>query len=310
MGRQQIIFRLVIAVGCLLTALHVAAQPPKLTQQAIQRYQGGDLMAARSAILEALQSPNHQNDVYTWYVKGFIFKEIYKDIDKESPTSENREIATEAILKSLDLSASGRQAEHLENIERALRYLAISYYNDAVVATRALSETTLDLPERYYNRYKALNSKLEPDFDYRAQDAEFYKNMARGCRKIFDRSPESNYVYFEKSNTYYKKAIELVPDDFQANYNLAVNYYNHGVHKIRKIDHNTEIFELIRIQDECITLFKQALPYMRNAHRIQPEHRKTLGGLMAIYRSLSDNQQAQNYQEQLETLIREGRTKE
>lgn len=166
------------------------------------------------------------------------------------------------------------------------------------------------LPERYYTRYKALNAKLEPNKDYNAQDAEFYKNMARGCRQIFDRAPESNLVYFEKSNDYYRQALELIPDDFQANYNIAVNYYNHGVHKIRKIDHTTEIFELIRIQDECIALFKQALPYMRNAHRLQPEHRKTLGGLMAIYRSLSDNLQAQSYQEQLETLIRKGSAKD
>lgn len=310
MGSQQLIFRLLIAVGCLLTALTVAAQPPKLTQQAIQRYQDGDLMAARSAILESLQDPKNQSDVYTWYVKGFVFKEIYKDIDKESPTSENREVATEAILKSLDLASSGRQAEHLENIHRALQYLAISYYNDAVIATRSLSEATMALPERYYTRYKALNAKLEPNKDYNAQDAEFYKNMARGCRQIFDRAPESNLVYFEKSNDYYRQALELIPDDFQANYNIAVNYYNHGVHKIRKIDHTTEIFELIRIQDECIALFKQALPYMRNAHRLQPEHRKTLGGLMAIYRSLSDNLQAQSYQEQLETLIRKGSAKD
>jgi tetratricopeptide (TPR) repeat protein len=305
-----LIFRLFVAVGCLLTALTVAAQPPKLTQQAIQRYQDGDLMAARSSILEALQNPKNQKDVYSWYVKGFIFKEIYKDIDKESPTSENREVATEAILKSLDLAASGRQAEHLENIERALQYLAISYYNDAVIATRALSESNLELPERYYARYKTLNKRLDPEKDYTAQDTEFYKNMARGFRHIFDRDPDSNFVYFEKSNDYYRKAIDLNPEDFQANYNLAVNYYNHGVHKIRKIDHNTEIFELIRIQDECIVLFKKALPYMREAHRIQPEHRKTLGGLMAIYRSLSENNQARTYQEQLETLIRQGSSKD
>jgi tetratricopeptide (TPR) repeat protein len=309
MGRQQLITILSV-VGLLFAVSFASAQPPKLTQQAIQRYQAGDLMAARSSIIEALQNPKNQSDAYTWYVKGFIFKEIYKDIDKESASSENREIATEAILKSLDLSASGRQAEHQENAERALRYLAISYYNDAVVATRSLSEATFDLPERYYQRYKALNTRLEPEKDYSSQDAEFFKNMARGCRQIFDRDPEQNMVYFERSNDYYRKAIALQPDDFQANYNLAVNYYNHGVHKIRKIDHNTEIFELIRIQEECVQLFKRALPYMNAAHRIQPEHRKTLGGLMAIYRSLSDNEKATAYQEQLESLIRKGSTKD
>lgn len=308
MGCQQLIRRTLLAMSFAWAALSAFAQPSGgKTEQAIKQYQAGDLMAARTSINESLQEADTQKNAYAWYVKGFIYKEIYKEIEKGNPTSENREIAVEAVLKSMSLDASGRQAE---NNHKALHYLAVSFYNDAVILTRSLTPENLLLPERYYLRYKTLNEHLEPNKDFRRQDVEFYKNMARGCRLIYENDPVNHPVFFEKTIAYYQKALVAIPDDFQANYNIAVNYYNRGVHKIRKIDHTTEIFELIAIQDECIALFKLALPYMLKAHEAEPQHRKTLGGLMAIYRSLSDSGEATIYQRKLEALIQNGNTDE
>jgi tetratricopeptide (TPR) repeat protein len=310
MGNQQLIFRsLLLLFSIVLTAVGAFAQPGPITTQAIQRVQTGDLMAAQTAIVQALQSKEEGQSAYTWYVKGYIFKEIYKDIDKGNPQSENRDVAVEAILHSMDLLAKQPSAEGElnENNTKALSYLALSYYNDAVLLTRSLSAAHIEAPERYYLRYKTLYKRIEPNRDFAAQDVEFYKNMARGCRLIYEKDPLNSSVYYAKSNAYLQQAIDLAPNDFQANYNLAVSHYNHGVYKIKQIDHNTEIYELIRIQDECIALFKLALPYMRKAHELKPDHRKTLGGLMAIYRSLSENDQASTYQQLLEELIRQNK---
>ncbi len=294
-------------MAALLLSAFAMAQPGALTSKAIQRVQAGDLMAARSAIIEAIQSPKERNAPYTWYVKGYVFKEIYKEIDKGNPQSENREIAVEAILKSIELGqATAGNAELETNTEKALRYLAVSYYNDAVLMARSLTPETIDAPVQRYERYKQLLMALEPQHDFTDQDVEFYKNMARGAKQIYDANPAVNGLYFERSNQFYRQAIALAADDFQANYNLAVNYYNHGVHKIRKIDHNTEIFELIRIQDECVALFKQALPYMRKANELKPDHRSTLSGLMAIHRSLSEDDAAALFQTRLEAIIKKG----
>lgn len=311
MGNRQLIFRgIQLLFWLVLTTAGMMAQPGPITTQAIQRAHSGDWMAARSSILEALQNSDEKRSPYTWYVKGYIFKEIYKEIDKGNPASENREIAVEAILKSMELLAGAPSAEGelAENNKKALSYLALSFYNDAVLLTRSVSANNIEAPEGFYNRYKTLFAVVEPNHDFAAQDVEFYKNMARGCRIIYEKDPLNSAVYYAKSNGYLLEAIAIAPDDFQANYNLAVNHYNHGVHKIRQIDHNTEIYELIRIQDECIALFKQALPYMLKAHELEPGHRKTLGGLMAIYKSLSEDDQASAYQQKLEELIRRNKT--
>jgi hypothetical protein len=96
------------------------------------------------------------------------------------------------------------------------------------------------------------------------------------------------------------------PKDYQANYNIAINYYNQGAYKIRQVNYNTEIYELIMIQDESVKLFKQSLPYMLEAHSQRPNRKETLKGLMAIYRSLSDEQKSNQYKNRLEELIKSG----
>ncbi|WP_306640906.1 hypothetical protein [Sanyastnella coralliicola] len=299
--------RMIQRLGALLliiAPLFSLAQGTPKTEEAVRIYQTGDLMAARTQILDALQSSEEKDQAYTWFVKGFIFKEIFKQIEKGNPFSENREVAVEAILHSMKLDGKG---EYRENNVNALKYLSLTYYNDAVLLTKSLNESNLEFPLQFYQRYKELYVHIEPAKDHKEQDLEFYKNMGKACRILYEKEDGTKVIYFDKMVDFYKMALEVAPEDFQANYNLAVNYYNKGVYKIRKIDHNTEIFELIRIQDECVALFKQALPFMLAAHEAQPEHADTLKGLMAIYRSLSDRETAMAYQEELEKLITDGK---
>lgn len=304
MGSQRMIkYGLCLAMFLFTTGISAQKQLV-LTNEATARYEAGDLMAARSSILEALASPQEKNEPYTWFVKGFIFKEIFKEIEKGNPFSENREIAVDAILRSMQLDTSDK---YIVNNKNALKYLALTYYNDAVLLTRSLDETNMEYPLNFYERYKELYAYIDADKVYVSQDVEFFKNMGRACRQLYERSDGENMAYFDQMLEYYNRALAIAPNDFQTNYNLGVNYYNRGVYKIRKIDHNTEIFELIRIQDECIALFKEALPFMLSAHENDPEHGDTLKGLMAIYRSLSDQVQALAYQEELEQLISEGK---
>lgn len=308
MGRSRIKIQVILWLVASLIQLAAFAQPDlPQTNRAISFCEANDLMAARNTILEAVQSEKEGNHPYTWYVKGFVFKEIFKQIEKANPYSENREVAVDAILRSLEMDKTDT---YVINNHNALRYLAVTFYNDAVLLTRTLDKEKIDEPVLFYERYKGLNSIVEPTKDYTSKDLEFYKNMARACRLIYEKQPEIEPVYFESMERYYFKAMEVDPNDFQSRYNLAVNYYNKGVHEIRKIDHNTEIVELMRIQDECIALFKKALPYMQSANNINPDHLGALKGLMAIHRSLSDDITSAEYREKLESLINDGKPRE
>ncbi|MGB1032594.1 MAG: hypothetical protein ACPGWM_08255 [Flavobacteriales bacterium] len=273
------------------------------TSQAVKLYESGDLVGAKEVILDALQKEEEQNHPYTWCVKGFIFKEIYKTIENKDRYSSNRDIAIDALKTSIRLDTN----KEYENTNlKALEFLANTLYNDVVYLTRGLNEYNVEEPEKFYKRYKTVWRLVEPNADFTDKDVELFRVMAEGFNKIYKSDPERNAVFFDKSATYYKKAISLKGDDTVANYNLAILYYNRGVFKIKKIDSNTEIFELITIQDECIELFKQSLPYMKKAHELDSTRKEPLKGLRAIYKSLSEDQEEEKYRTLLERYIKEG----
>ncbi|MDG1262817.1 MAG: hypothetical protein P8H59_12480 [Flavobacteriales bacterium] len=302
MGNIQLTYRCLLSAFLLSVASIAFGQAP-LTDRAVALYQEGDLMAARDAALEAVQSPEERETAYAWFVKGFVFKEIYKQIEKANPYSENREVAVESIKMSMQLDSIG---EYTDNNQKALTFIATTYYNDAVKLTKSLSFDNLEEPEKFYAKYKTIDALVEPNKSYAKQDVEMFMNLAKGNRLLYEKDMEKNTAYFDNVVDYYKKALELNPEEYSANHNLAINLYNRGVYKIRKINHNTEIFELMAIQEECVTYFKKSLPYMLKANELNKNREETVKGLMAIYRSLSDDEQAMIYETQLDIILNEG----
>jgi len=286
----------------LLIAFGAQAQNDLVTSAAKQ-CEAGELSEARGTIEEALRNPAVAKDPYAWFVKGYIFKEIYKQRDNRDKYSENREIAVASIKRSVELDKNGK---YEDLIGRAAKFLAVSYFNDAVDTTYNLTYQNQNEPEYFFKKYRSLYPIFDPDKDYTSEKIELYKALGSGYRKLYDRNREQNQIYIDKAIEYYKKVLEMDPKDYQANYNIAINYYNQGAYKIRQVNYNTEIYELIMIQDESVKLFKQSLPYMLEAHSQRPNRKETLKGLMAIYRSLSDEQKSNQYKNRLEELIKSG----
>lgn len=298
---------LIILLCALLLSIGISAQPklPK-TQQAIAYTESGQLIQARDQILIALKDQQEQNHPYTWFVKGYIYKEIYKLIDKQSRYSDNREIAVDAILRSMELDLDH---SYLDNNLKGITYLAQSYFNDAVSLTRSLNYENQDEPERYYARYKQLYKLVDAGYDFSPHEIDLYSNLASGFRKLYEADREQNKPYIDRAISCYEKVLSVEPDNYTANYNLAICYYNQGAWRISKINYQTEIFELVMIQDECIKLFKLSVPYMLEAHRQNPERLETLQGLRAIYWALNEDEKSESYYQEMQRLIKEGKIK-
>lgn len=290
----------------LLIAFGAQAQQDLVTEAARQ-CEAGQLADAKSSIEEALRQPAVAKDPYAWFVKGYIFKELYKQQDNRDKYSESREIAVSAIKRAVELDSEGQYADH---IGKAAKFLAVSYFNDAVDATYNLTYQNQNEPEYFFKKYRSLYPLFDPDKDYTSEKIELYKALGSSYRKLYERNREQNQIYIDKAIEYYKRVLEMDPKDYEANYNIAINYYNQGAYKIRKVSYNTEIYELIMIQDESVKLFKQSLPYMLEAHSQRPNRKETLKGLMAIYRSLSDDQKSNQYKSRLEELIESGKIRD
>jgi tetratricopeptide (TPR) repeat protein len=103
---------------------------------------------------------------------------------------------------------------------------------------------------------------------------------------------------FEKAVTNYKKAIEVKPEYFEANFNLGVLYYNGAVHKI-KIADSYKVNQVKEFNDkiaEAEEYLKLALPYMEKAYKIDSKDRSVIQDLILVYRRLKQYDKAKEMQ--------------
>jgi len=269
---------------------------PTLTIQAYNAYQGQNLTEAKSLIDQSSESVSGKSDPMTWHIKGFIYKDIYNKDDQRNRKSTHREVAIESFTRSLNLDKKG---EYLENNRKSLQYLASSYYNDAVLLIRETNPANIIESEPLYKKYKLTTQITEPKEDFTQKDIAYYKALATGNRKVYEADRVANKEFLVKSLENYTYVLQLDPNDYGANYNMAINLYNEGAHNIEGLDNEAQIPAIVKVQAISIELFKEALPYMLKAHELNPEREETLKGLRGIYLSLNNEEEANKYRDLL-----------
>jgi tetratricopeptide (TPR) repeat protein len=90
--------------------------------------QSKDLVAAQKAIDEACMHPETSNDPKALYIKGFIYKEIYKDKETNIHLSPARAKSLEALRKNISADSNNIYAEQCRKL---VNYLMTTFYNDA-----------------------------------------------------------------------------------------------------------------------------------------------------------------------------------
>lgn len=286
---------LLIAVAVALV-LPVGAQPAEALE-AYRAYQQQDLEKAAALIDKAIQSEAGKGDAMTWHIRGFVYKDKYNQEKDQLRDTPFRPTAIESFRKSLALDNKG---EYRDNSLRSLQYLASTYYNDAVLIMREINPETIGKSSEYYGQYKALQSEIEPGFDFTERDVTFYKALATSNRKVYekDRDKYKDFLFAALEN--YRVVLELDPDNYGANYNTAINLYNEGAYHIEQIDAEAQIPAIVKVQAESVELFREALPYLLKAYELDPQRRETLIALRGIYLSLNNNAEANKYRDLLE----------
>jgi len=288
--------RMALAGVLLMFVSFVGLAQPQETLDAYRAYQKQNYQEASNLIDEAISTEAGQKDAMTWHIRGFIYKDIFNQIDDKARDSENREIAVDAFLESMRLDDSGQYAD---NNLKSLRYLASSFYNDAVLVMRETSKDNIAHSEKFYQRYKGLMEQIDSEFDAKERDITYYKALATSHRKIYERDKTANRKYLNKALANYQYVLELDPDNYGANYNTAINLYNEGAHGIEQIDAEAQIPTIVEIQSESIDLFREALPYMLKAYELDSTRKETLIALRGIYLSLNNNEKANEYRDLL-----------
>ena len=103
----------------------------------------------------------------------------------------------------------------------------------------------------------------------------------------------------------YKKAVELDPKNFDAQFNLGVYNYNKAADaytKASKMDLKTYQVQGKKFEAEGKRYFEAAVPYFEKSLEIQPNDRNTLTSLKKIYFRLGRNADSARLEAKLQSL--------
>lgn len=107
-------------------------------------------------------------------------------------------------------------------------------------------------------------------------------------------------VLISRAEIYYKRAIDLKPDYFDAHYNLGVLYYNQGA-----FIYNTEIVpgeNPKETEKRWTDLISKARDEFEQARLLNPEDYNTLNGLKTCYAYLGESEKYQEVKEKVKSL--------
>jgi tetratricopeptide (TPR) repeat protein len=312
MGCKLIMYKLTLMALLLLGCAMPAATQLTMADRAARiinrtTLSKSDVLSARDTVMIAMESEIEKSDPYSWLVKGFIYKEMFKIVDDSSVTSTSREIAVESIEKCIELD---KKKLYTKECNKVLDFLANSYFNHSAYVTLSGSPDSFEESEKFYNKTRKLLRLMNPSIDLTEWDINYHLNKAKALTKVYERDVYKNDFIIDQAIESFKLVLAMDTNNHEANFNIGTAFYNRGVYKVRKITFDVEIDSLILIQDQCIQLFLKALPYMEKAYELRPRHKDTLKGMWFIERALSEDEKAGFYRGEIERLILNGTIEE
>lgn len=291
-----------IAVLMLATTWAMHAQPvDELIRRAYMKFNEKDYLAAAADIDEVVSLKKGEVNELAWHIRGFIYKDIYLHEDQGNMDSEARDVSVYSLLKSVELDED--QVLYINN-EKALRHLAASYFNDATDVINERDPSSIDRADELYGKFRDISLHIEPDSVVKSRDIDFFLAMATAHRKIYEQKREENIAHYDKANAYYKKVLDIDPDNWPALYSIGVNLYNKGAYNLEKLP-ELDIHDIIRTEGESIRSIQFALPFMTRAYEVNPERIEAVKGLKYIHFNLNDIEKSEFFEKEHERLRQE-----
>jgi tetratricopeptide (TPR) repeat protein len=158
---------------------------------------------------------------------------------------------------------------------------------------------------QYYSedgKLKVLESTLDKAIQLDSKSPDLKLTQAVVCEKLSETEKGQEEKYFKKSESLYKEVIKSDANNSRANYNLAILYYNKAVNIIDKLDADSDLITIDKIQDQCVLIFKLSLPYMTKAYQLNPNKKDVLEGLAGIYFALNDIPKSNEFKQKAESM--------
>ena len=286
----------ILVVLVAVSAQKIAISQTGYTQEAYKCYQAKDFECARTWIDSAIASQERTNS-QTWQLRGVIYRNI-----GGAQAMENRNTAIESFVQARNLDVDNVDQD---KITKYLKNTIIRYYNDAVTLLEA---NELVDSEKSYELYKKNQTEyVNENEDFKALDMEFYNALGgqyMNSMKILPKGPQKEATKTKGINLY-KKVLALDPNNFQANFNIGLVYYNEGVDITYEMRGRTDlpIEEMLEGLDKSEKQFSSALPFLKKAVELKPDDESAVEGLTGTYYGLNDDANYNHYRAILDKMI-------
>lgn len=278
----------------------VNAQSSTIHYDAALNYmQKNNVDSAKIEIDLHMQNVDVQLDPENWYLEGFIYKELYKKYENENFNSPYRAKSLNSFKKSLKLDTVIARTKTTKEL---IRYLAGRFYNDAVLTLDSLNYLTSIL---CYEQYRDAALILDSILDIKKKDIEF--NLALGTIyvEMYNSDKIKNLQFFNLTRDTYMKILNWDPNNYTANYDLGLLYWNKGVHLMNNIDYELNLDSVMQVQNYSVSIFKESLPFAQKAYEMEPKREETLIVLSGIFYSLNDFPKSKAFDAILKDLQKE-----
>lgn len=260
-------------------------------QKAQQCYQDDSLVCAQTHIDAAITNDAEKELAYTWHLRGYIYKAIYKK--NRTVSSKYREVAIEAYKTSLALDSIG---EFNANNTSAIRSMAATYYNDCV---GQLNNFNVEEADRLLSLHNETMNIVEPGYYSLERELPIYRRAGTVYMDKYQDDKKANIAYFDKAVETFDKVLNLDSTDFKSNLNAGVLYHNRGVEMLMEINGDIDFMEMIEREEQALDYMTRALSYMRKAYQLSPDHPGVIRGLAGIYYILHNEEKFAFFNEKL-----------
>lgn len=288
----------IVTLMFLYASLISESQHP-ITDQIILHYQEHQDPIASLREFQNRVPELEKKHALTWYTYGFLMKECYK----KKPEEDNEQHWRDEAIRCFEMAKKTLpDVATKDNISKAEKYLLGTYYNDALLSARSFQETNENLPFELFEKFETNIQRVQLDQPVAALKSQFYKKLAERHYELWQKA-DTALTHPKSCIELYKKVLLQDPTDCEALHNTAVLYYNIGVNKIKNIAYQADMDDLIEIQEEALSLFKQALPFAESTFQDCPKNTSQYKALMYIQKSLGNDAAFERLQQEYQLLF-------
>jgi tetratricopeptide (TPR) repeat protein len=229
-------------------------------------------------------------------VNSYNAKEYDNAISSYKMASQIRPQDTTAVLYSAYASEAKQDfagAKASYNQLLGMNYKSVNVYmrllqmakqqNDAAEAAKVLQQALAAYPNNKAFMLEDLNVALSSGRGEDPTNSNLY--AVRGS--MYDQQKKTDLALAD-----YRKAVELDPNNFDAQFNLGVYNYNRAAEaytKASKMDLKTYQTQGKKFEAEGKKYFEASVPHFEKALQLQPDDRNTMSSLQKVYFRLGRN---------------------